>query len=66
MPILRKREVSKRVGLSPVTIWRLEKVGNFPPRVQLGTRCVGWKEEDIEKWIESRPTVAQEKENKAK
>jgi prophage regulatory protein len=59
MPILRKREVSQRVGLSAVTIWRLEKAGKFPSRVQLGPRCVGWKEEEINQWIESRPNVVQ-------
>ena len=66
MEILRKSEVARRVGLSPVTIWRLEKEGNFPSRVQLGPRCVGWKEEEVDQWIESRPTVVQEKENKGK
>ena len=64
MSILRKLEVSKMIGLSTVTIWRLERDGKFPSRIQLGPRCVGWKEEDIEKWIESRPTVVQEKGNK--
>jgi prophage regulatory protein len=66
MSILRKSEVSQMVGLSTVTIWRLEKAGNFPSRVQLGPRCVGWKEEEIDQWIESRPTVVQEKGNKGK
>jgi prophage regulatory protein len=60
MNILRKKEVSKRVGLSPVTIWRLEKEGKFPNRVQLGRRCVGWKQEDIQQWIDSRPPVKQD------
>ena len=66
MSILRKLEVSKMIGLSTVTIWRLERDGKFPSRIQLGPRCVGWKEEDIEKWIESCPTVVQEKGNKDK
>lgn len=66
MSILRKTEVAKKVGLSTVSIWRLERQGKFPLRVQLGPRCVGWKEQDIEKWIESRPTVIQEKGNKGK
>ena len=57
MSVLRKLEVSKRVGLTTVTIWRLEKAGKFPQRVQLGPRCVGWKEEEIDQWIKSRPTV---------
>ena len=66
MSILRKVEVARRVGLSPVSIWRLEKEGNFPSRVQLGPRCVGWKEEEVDQWIESRPTVVQKKWGKGK
>ena len=57
MKILRKSEVSKLIGLSKVTIWRLERKGQFPKRIQLSTRSVGWVEEEIHSWIESRPRV---------
>ncbi len=56
--ILRKPEVLNRTGLSHVTIWRLEKKGDFPQRVKLGARAVGWIESDIEKWIETRRAAA--------
>ncbi len=57
MKILRKKEVVERVGLSPVSVWRLEKNGEFPKRIKLGERCVGWIEEDIDNWLASRPQV---------
>ncbi len=53
--ILRKKEVCRRVGLSPVTIWRMEREGNFPPRVQLSKRAVGWDEKKISRWLDERP-----------
>ena len=55
MNILSPKEVVKRTGLSRVTLWRLEKSGQFPKRVNLTEARVGWAEEEIDEWIESRP-----------
>lgn len=52
--ILRIEEVTKIVGLSRSTIWRMETKGTFPARVPLGTRSVGWRNVEIEKWIANR------------
>lgn len=52
--IIRAKEISETTGLSRTTIWRLEKKGDFPDRVQLGTGSVGWKLSDVNKWIHSR------------
>ena len=52
--ILRKKEVQKRVGLSLVRIWELEKRGDFPSRVNLDVRLVGYLEHEISAWIHSR------------
>ncbi len=57
MKILNKNEVREKTGLSIVSIWRLEKSGEFPSRVQLGPRRIGWIEGEIEKWLLSRPRV---------
>jgi prophage regulatory protein len=57
MNILSKKDVIKMIGLSSVTLWRLEKSGEFPHRIKLGTRRVGWREDDVNGWIESRPQV---------
>ena len=41
--------------LSPRHIDRLEKADKFPSRTQLGQRSVGWYEDDIIKWLDTRP-----------
>jgi predicted DNA-binding transcriptional regulator AlpA len=53
--ILRTIEVAALTGLSRTTIWRLERAGQFPKRLQLSRNRVGWLETDLEQWIESRP-----------
>jgi prophage regulatory protein len=57
MKILRDSQVKEITGLSRVTRWRLERDGQFPKRVQLGKRAVGWREDEIEAFIENRPRV---------
>ena len=52
--ILRNKTVLAITGLSRTTIHRLEKAGNFPKRIQLGARAVGYKESEIQRWIETR------------
>ena len=51
---LRTHQVIKKVGLSRQTIWRLEKEGKFPQRRRLGAKSVGWLEEEVHQWMESR------------
>ena len=55
MLILRTAAVTRLTGLSRTTIWRLERQGEFPSRVRLGVNSVGWREEEIARWINSRP-----------
>ncbi len=53
--LIREREVLQRVGLSPSTIRRLEKAGQFPRRRECGANSVAWVNEEISEWIASRP-----------
>lgn len=55
MQILRTPDVVKMTGLSRVTLWRLERKGQFPARLQLSKNSIGWRKDEIENWIESRP-----------
>jgi prophage regulatory protein len=41
--------------VSETWLWREEKAGRFPARVQLGAQAVGWYEDEIAKWLASRP-----------
>lgn len=52
--ILRLAEVRARVGLSRSEIYRREALGQFPRRVSLGARSVGWPSDEIQSWIEER------------
>lgn len=55
MRILKTREVLKASGLSRTTLWRYERAGSFPRRLKLGPNRVGWRADEVEAWIESRP-----------
>ena len=54
--ILSLPEVQSVVPYSRSSLWRLEKSGDFPKRIKLtpNGRRVGWKESEIQRWIESR------------
>lgn len=54
MRILSKRQVTELVLYSPQHIARLEKAGQFPKRVQLGSNRVGWVEAEVLEWLEAR------------
>jgi len=50
------KEVMQRVGLSKPGIYKLIRKGKFPKQLHLTGRCVGWRECDIDDWIENLPT----------
>ena len=52
--LIRKPELLRRVPYSDTTIWREEKAGRFPRRVQLGPMAVAWYEDEVDEWIKSR------------
>jgi len=52
--LVRFTEVSQMTGLSRSTIWRLEHQGDFPKRLQISPRSIGWKRSEIEGWIAER------------
>lgn len=53
--ILRRADVILLCGLSCSTIYALMARGDFPKPVRLTGRAVGWREEDIDAWLASRP-----------
>jgi prophage regulatory protein len=54
MRVLRKGQVKDKSGLSFATIDRKERAGEFPARIQLGNRAIGWLEGEVDAWIEKR------------
>lgn len=52
--ILRPKEASAFLSISLSTIWRLSLKGDFPPKIQLSAKAVGFESEAIFKWLEKR------------
>ncbi len=55
--ILRKPAIRKSSGLSDSQIWRKSNDPNdeFPAAITLGPNAIGWYEDEIIAWQESRP-----------
>ena len=49
--IIRLPDVRARTGLSRSEIYRREALGEFPKRVPLGARSVGWVSEEVDNFI---------------
>ena len=55
--IVRLAEVTRLTGISRSSIYRLMELGEFPQRVRLGVKAVGWRENEVEAWIAARTAV---------
>lgn len=57
--LLNSRDVVRLTGLSRVTVWRLSRdpTQDFPASIQITENRVGWFEDEIVAWLESRPRV---------
>lgn len=56
--IWRIGKVMKATGLSRTTIWRMEKKGRFPGRVQISARNIGWYSDEIMDFVNQRQRKA--------
>lgn len=65
--LIRWSELSRITGLGRTTIWRREKQGRFPKKVDLGGGLVAWREDQVQEWLTNPAdykevdTIAQEK-----
>lgn len=57
MKIIRADALQAKAGITAQTAYRLERANNFPKRRQLSGRAVGWVEEEIDQWLQSREYV---------
>ena len=55
--IYRERDVLAVLGISKATLWRWRRAGGFPAPIQLGPNTVGWRREDVENWLKTRPSA---------
>jgi prophage regulatory protein len=56
--IIRLPEVVDRIGMSRGSVYRLMTLGRFPKSVKLSERAVGWRESDLDAWLDSRRPAA--------
>jgi len=63
--LMKKAEVVRRTALSESTIRRLVARGQFPKPVQLtDSGSVGWFQDEVDTWIESRQILTPELQRK--
>lgn len=55
--IIRIDAVTLATGLSVATINRKEKIGDFPKRLKIGSRAVGWKASSVQAWVENQKGI---------
>ena len=53
---LSQKEITIKLGISISTLWRLRRDGVFPYPVRVSERRVAWRQQDIDKYLESRQT----------
>ena len=58
LQILRIRQVCKVTGLCPSSVYQLESEDDFPKRVHLSARAVGWIEGEVQGWLAKRIAVS--------
>ena len=49
--ILRPNEAAEMLGICTVTLWRYSKDPNFPRKIQIGARAVGYRSDEIEAYL---------------
>jgi len=61
--IIRIKDLCKKLGISRTSIYRYMKLNKFPRPIVLSTNTIGWKECEIDEWVESRPRAIYTKNN---
>lgn len=55
--IYRKKVLLEKFGISETTLRRWMKEEDFPKPRQLGPRMVGWRADQVGKWLDNRPVA---------
>jgi predicted DNA-binding transcriptional regulator AlpA len=56
--VLRNPRAARALGLSESTLNKMRVRGDGPPFVRLGAKLVGYLQEDLDRWLESRRTLS--------
>lgn len=53
--ILRPKKAAPYCGFSLRTLYNvIERDPTFPPKIAISPRCVGWRKEDLDRWLRSK------------
>jgi len=52
-PVLRIEQVAELFGCSVRHVRNLHREGRMPPRIVISERLVGWRESDLEAWLQA-------------
>ncbi len=58
LEVIRPNDLAKMLSVSLPTLWRMEKRGELPKKIQISERTVGWLKSDIQEWLESKKIEA--------
>ncbi len=51
---IRQRQLLSIIPVSPATLWRWVKAGDFVQPVRLGANTTAWRIEDVRSWMNSQ------------
>jgi prophage regulatory protein len=54
---IRLADVCVMTGLSPATVWRLAKGGDFPRPFHLTPGTTAWDHSEVRQWLESKKSA---------
>ena len=53
-PVLRIDQVAELLGCSIRHVRNLHREGRMPPRIAISERLIGWRESDLEAWLQAQ------------
>ena len=62
--MLKIKQVALMTSLSPASIRRKYRAGTFPAPLRLSERRYGWRESDVQGWLDKLETVTNGNESK--
>lgn len=57
MKLLKIKEVSTLLSVSPYTIRKMVKEEGFPAPIELSKQLQRWKQDDVVKWVQKAPKI---------
>ena len=58
--IIRLKEVLQKTGLTRSTLYRKIAARTFPRQIAISTRCIGWRQTDLDDWLRNPLAYEQE------